>query len=127
MTAATCALLLQLEPNLAPDRAEEVILYTATTGLQWGEVTPDDSCYGCGMLNALEAVSQFNKGDVDNSRLIDILDVNYLEDYIYMSGPAPIPLPEIGDLDCSGNVDIEDMIILINYLNNGGPAPEPCQ
>ncbi len=127
MAAATCALLLQLEPNLAPERTEEVIQNTATTGLQWGAVTPVDSCYGYGMLNALEAVSQFNKGDVDNSKLIDILDVTYLEDYIYLSGPAPVPLPEIGDLDCSGNVDIEDMIILINYLNNGGPAPQPCQ
>lgn len=127
MVAATCALLLELEPNIGSVRMMEIIENTADTVLQWGTITPHDNYYGYGKLNALEAVTEFFKGDVDFSYSIDGLDIEYMENYIYMNGPAPVPLPKVGDLDCSGSIDLEDMIILINYLNNGGPAPEPCE
>jgi subtilisin family serine protease len=127
MVSATCALLLELEPNLDPIRMMEVIQNTADTDLQWGTVTPDDIYYGFGRVDALAAVIEFNKGDVDYSMEVDELDVFYLQDFLYQNGPAPVPLPEVGDLDCSGSVNLDDMIILINYLSNGGPAPIPCE
>jgi serine protease len=127
MAAAVSGLILSVEPNLTSSRVEQVLTGTAETELQWGTVVPDDSLYGYGRLDALAAVSEFNKGDVDCSGEINNTDKSYLEDYLYQYGPAPIPLPKIGDLDCSGEVDLTDYMILINYLESGGPKPTPCE
>ncbi|HDS00733.1 MAG TPA: hypothetical protein ENO22_14115 [candidate division Zixibacteria bacterium] len=127
MAAGVSALILSLEPNLTTSRVEQVLAGTAETELVWGTVVPDDSLYGHGRLDALEAVSEFNRGDVDCSGEINAIDKAYLQDYIYQYGPAPIPLPKVGDLDCSGEVDLTDYMILINYLENGGPKPTPCE
>jgi len=61
-------------------------------------------------------------GDVDRSEAINILDVTYILNYLYRSGPAPIP--EIsGDVNMSGGCDLLDITYLISYLYKGGPAP----
>ena len=127
MASGVCALLLYLEPALDSDRIEELIQLTAEKELQWGTVVPDDFEYGHGRLSPISAVSEFNKGDVDCSGVIDNIDKFYLQEYLYEQGPPPLPKPEVGDLDCSGDVDITDYIILINYIENGGPKPTPCE
>jgi subtilisin family serine protease len=127
MAAGASALILSLEKNLTSSRVEQVLMGTAETELQWGTVVPDDSLYGYGCLDALEAVSEFNKGDVDFSGEINNTDKSYLEEYLYLYGPAPVPLPKVGDLDCSGEVNLTDYMILINYLESGGPRPTPCE
>ena len=61
-------------------------------------------------------------GDADASGDVDIDDVVYLINFIFVSGPEPVPY-ESGDADCSHNVDIDDVVYLINYIFSGGPPP----
>jgi hypothetical protein len=61
-------------------------------------------------------------GDADGDGEIDIADVVYLINYLFIDGPAP-ELLEAGDANCDGTVDIADVVYLINYLFIGGPPP----
>jgi len=62
------------------------------------------------------------RGDANGDGVINIADVVYLINYLFLSGPAPTPL-WVGDTNCDGAVDIADVVYLINYLFIGGPAP----
>jgi hypothetical protein len=61
-------------------------------------------------------------GDPNHDGIIDISDVVYLVNYLFIHGPQPNPL-ESGDATCEGTVDVSDVIYLINYLFIGGPPP----
>jgi hypothetical protein len=74
-----------------------------------------------GMITIGEAV--FMVGDANGDSLIDVTDVVFLLDYLFLNGPPPYPFGA-GDADCSGVVDIGDVIYLINYLFIDGPAPD---
>jgi hypothetical protein len=63
-----------------------------------------------------------SRGDVNGDGDIDIADVVFLLNYLFLDGPEPTPL-EAGDADCNGEVDIADVLFLINYLFISGPAP----
>jgi len=62
------------------------------------------------------------RGDANGDGILDVGDVVYLINYLFKSGPAPIPL-DAGDANCDGIVDIGDVVYLINYLFKGGPPP----
>jgi len=62
------------------------------------------------------------RGDTDRDGVIDLDDVVYLINYLYMNGYAPKPV-EAGDTNCDGIVDVGDVIYLINYILKGGPEP----
>ncbi len=71
-----------------------------------------------------------NFGDVNNDGVIDLGDVVYLINYLYRSGPEPLPLWILGDVTCDYNftIDIGDVVYLINYLYKNGPEPcNPCE
>jgi hypothetical protein len=61
-------------------------------------------------------------GDVNGNGVINILDITYLISYVYLGGPAPVPL-ESGDVNSSGTINILDITYLINYVYKGGPEP----
>lgn len=61
-------------------------------------------------------------GDTDGSGLVDIDDVVYLINYIFLSGPEPVPY-ESGDVDCTSEIDIDDVVYIILYIFAGGNAP----
>ena len=61
-------------------------------------------------------------GDVNKDDEIDIADVVYLINYLFIGGPAPNPL-WVGDVDGDGVLDVADVVYLINYLFIGGPPP----
>ncbi len=61
-------------------------------------------------------------GDATGDGSIDIADVIYLINYLYIHGSAPDPLMT-GDINCDGNSDIGDVIYLINYLFKQGSSP----
>jgi parallel beta-helix repeat protein len=63
-------------------------------------------------------------GDATGNGIVDIGDVVYLINYLFIHGPAPVPLAA-GDATFDGVVDVSDVVYLINYLFVGGPAP--CQ
>jgi len=67
-------------------------------------------------------LSAVQVGDATGDGSIDVADVIYLINYLYIHGPSPDPLLT-GDLNCDGTSDIGDVIYLINYLFKQGPSP----
>jgi hypothetical protein len=62
-------------------------------------------------------------GDVNADGTINVNDVVYLINYLFVPGsPAPIPLLA-GDANCDGAVNINDVVYLINFLFISGPPP----
>jgi len=62
------------------------------------------------------------RGDANGDKVINASDVVYLINYLFISGPAPVPLAA-GDCNCDGNVNASDVVYLINYLFISGPPP----
>lgn len=67
-------------------------------------------------------VTTSKRGDADGSGMYSVLDVTFLIDYIFRSGPAPNPLSS-GDVDMSGEIEVSDVVYMINFIYNGGPRP----
>jgi len=62
-------------------------------------------------------------GDVNADGTINVNDVVYLINYLFVPGsPAPIPLLA-GDANCDGAVNVNDVVYLINFLFISGPPP----
>jgi parallel beta-helix repeat protein len=62
------------------------------------------------------------RGDANGDGVIDVADVVYLINYLFISGPAPDPF-WLGDANCDGVVNIADAVYLRNYLFLSGPPP----
>lgn len=62
-------------------------------------------------------------GDVDESGAITSADIVRLVNYVFKSGPPPLPVWEAGDVDLSGTLTAGDIIFLVNFVFKGGPAP----
>ena len=84
----------------------------------WGD--PSKAEYG-----DLVAKTVLQRGDNNFSGGVDISDLTYMVDYLFVGGGAPLPIAEAGDLDCSLDVKISDLTSFVEYLFNGGPYP-PC-
>jgi hypothetical protein len=66
-------------------------------------------------------------GDVNEDGAVDVSDVLFLINYLFVSGPAPNPAA-LGDPSGDCLVNVADVVYLINYLFSGGPEPEwGCQ
>jgi len=61
-------------------------------------------------------------GDVNADGSCNILDITFLINYLYKSGPPPVPI-ESADVNISGDINILDITYLINYLYKSGPPP----
>ena len=68
-------------------------------------------------------------GDVNASGEIDISDPVYLLSYLYLGGPAPVPLycePAVehhnGDVNGDGNIDQSDAVHMLMWLFLGGES-----
>jgi outer membrane protein assembly factor BamB len=72
--------------------------------------------------NNVSVLLNIRRGDCNGDKVIDAVDVVYLINYLYIGGPAPVPLA-VGDVNCDGVVDATDVVYLINYLYIHGPAP----
>lgn len=66
--------------------------------------------------------SEFTRGDANGDDVIDLGDVVYLLNYLFKSGPPPVP-EEAGDANSDGTIDLGDVVYLLNYLFKEGPAP----
>ncbi|MFH1335947.1 MAG: dockerin type I repeat-containing protein [Candidatus Zixiibacteriota bacterium] len=69
----------------------------------------------------------FYRGDVNQDGLLDIADVVYMINYLYKSGPAPLPFPDQGDVNHDKNMDVSDIVFLLNYLFKSGFVPKDYQ
>jgi hypothetical protein len=68
----------------------------------------------------------YNIGDPSIDGTINIADVVFLINYLFVNGPAPDPF-YLGDVTCDGQITTEDVVFLINYLFvNGPPPPAAC-
>jgi hypothetical protein len=103
-------------------------LYTDVLGQATFEINPQTvgvmyvTVWGRNLKVYLGEARVFIRGDCDGDGLINAADVVYLINYLYIHGPAPIPL-EAGDVDCDGTINAADVVYLINYLFIGGPPP----
>ena len=61
-------------------------------------------------------------GDVNGDWSVDILDITFLINFLYKSGPSPSDMNN-GDPDGSCTINILDVAYLINYLYKGGAEP----
>jgi hypothetical protein len=61
-------------------------------------------------------------GDANGDGMINSADVVYLINYLFVGGPAPLPM-EAGDANCDGSINSADVVYLINYLFVSGPPP----
>jgi hypothetical protein len=55
-------------------------------------------------------------GDFDRSGGIDIGDLTFLIDFMFLLGPEPEPIILAADVTCDGGVDIGDLTVLIDHL-----------
>jgi len=69
----------------------------------------------------------FLRGDVNGDWKINITDVVYLINYLFLIPPGPAPVPqEAGEANCDGVINVTDVVYLINYLFLVPPGPPPC-
>jgi parallel beta-helix repeat protein len=73
-------------------------------------------------LGLVDFSNPYLLGDVNTDRVINVIDVVYLINYIFINGPPP-SLLILGDTNRDGQIDVEDVITLINYLFLSGPPP----
>ena len=59
------------------------------------------------------------RGDANADGAINIADVIYLINYLFLAGSGPCPM-EAGDANCDGFIDVADIMYLTNYLFLGG-------
>ena len=113
------ALILSAHPEWTPMQVRESMMMTAS------RATYPDNNYGWGIPDLLAAIqySYYLTGDLTGDGEVDIADVIYLINYLFIGAPPPDPL-FLGDVDCDDLVNIGDVVYLINYLFLGGP--EPC-
>ena len=86
--------------------------------ISWGDNSVTDS------INT-RVTSILQRGDSNFSGQIGISDITFLVEYLFNSGPEPIPVSDAGDFNCSFDLGISDLTTLVNYLFNNGPT-SPC-
>jgi hypothetical protein len=73
-------------------------------------------------VNLLFRVWRFH-GDVDYNKRVNVVDVTYLVDFMFHSGPMPQPELIVGDLNCDLRVNVADLTYFVDYLFRNGPIP----
>ncbi len=63
------------------------------------------------------------KGDANFNGTLSITDLNYLVNFFFRGGPAPIPVKLSGDFSCDGLTNIIDLNQFVNYTFRGGSRP----
>ena len=66
----------------------------------------------------------YTPGDYDGDDQANVVDLNYLMQFITLDGPAPIGGAGRADANCDNHVNVADVVYYMNYLfNTAGP---PC-
>jgi len=90
----------------------------------WWKVRAQDRWGETRWANEIWSFDLENYGDASGDGKINVADVIFLINYLFISGPAPQPL-SAGDINGDCVVNSADVVYLINYLFVGGPAPKP--
>ncbi|MEK7775656.1 MAG: hypothetical protein AAB305_07210, partial [Candidatus Zixiibacteriota bacterium] len=59
-------------------------------------------------------------GDVNYDSRVNVIDLVYYTQYLFMMGPAPQPERRVGDADCNDLVNVVDLTLVVSYLFQGG-------
>jgi len=96
------------------DRFGESIVITGST---------DNGATGTDYLTIKYAY--FDCGDANGSGggFLDITDLVYMVNYLYRSGPPPVPEIGVVDVDSIFGVNNHDVVYIIEYLLKGGNSP----
>jgi len=70
-------------------------------------------------------IIQFKCGDANGDVVVNVNDVVYLINYLFVPGSPPPDPMAVGDVNCDGKVDVTDVVYLINSLFVAG-SPPPC-
>ncbi len=92
--------------------------------LYWWKVRAQDRWGEVRWSNEIWSFDLENYGDANGDGQINISDVVFLINYLFIGGPAPQP-PSAGDVNGDCVVNVADVVYLINYLFMGGPIPKP--
>jgi hypothetical protein len=93
--------------------------------LRLGDFENGGSNFGEGYWDDVAVYGKkFLRGDANADGKITSADVVYLINYLFISGPVPVPW-RAGDVNSDGAINASDVVYLINYLFIGGPPP-PC-
>jgi hypothetical protein len=86
----------------------------------WGKLYHDN--YN---TNNTEFGARRKIGDLNNSSIVDIVDVIFLLNYLFKNGKKPAYLIQ-ADVNCDSQVNVSDLLHLYNYLfRNGNPLCSP--
>jgi hypothetical protein len=102
---------------------------TYVTGFTYSPDFPTQNAYQAthqGMRDAfvtkLTWTPSYPCGDVNTDEKIDLLDVVFLINYLFVGEPVP-QLASLEDVNCSGSFNLADVVFLIKYIFRNGPAP----
>jgi len=92
-------------------------------GLHLVEVCVEDSSFQCPYSGACRFhIIAYKCGDANGDGEVNILDVTYIINYLYLGGPEPLGI-ESADVNSDGVVNINDITYLVLYLYMEGPEP----
>jgi len=72
-------------------------------------------------LAQLCAIAQ--SGDVNLSGTLTSADIIFVVNFVFKSGPPPLPCAANGDVNCTGSCTSADIIYMVNHVFKGGPPP----
>jgi streptogramin lyase len=70
--------------------------------------------------NGVGDICQFVCGDANGDDKVSLLDISYIINYLYRSGPPPDPL-KAADVDSNSKINLLDVSKIINKLYRSGP------
>ena len=73
-------------------------------------------------LKGVTVINPFMCGDTDGDETINILDIVYLINFLYKSGPVPEPA-DAADVNNDEALNILDIVYLINFIYKNGAEP----
>jgi len=81
--------------------------------LAGGSFTQDDQVTMIGHIS----------GDPNFDHEVNIFDITYLINFLYLGGPPPRPIMETGDINGDATINIFDISYLVSFLYLGGSPP----
>lgn len=129
IVSGIAALLISKDSNLTALEVYNILRFSAVTELDSDTITPPDTAYGYGRVDAFRAALSISRGDLNNDNVIaDTLDLDFMIAQIFEGGPDPFPSPLLGDCNCDGIASsVIDLTYLVDRIFRGGPPPiNPC-
>jgi hypothetical protein len=76
-----------------------------------------------GMATIANKFCGFGRGDVNDDGAMNLVDIVYLNNFVFGGGNGPFPFKHLGDVDGVAGVNVDDITYMINWYFNGGPVP----